>query len=104
MWRNLLILASLFLTILIFFVLPGIGMLLDIVYFAFFGLAFSGFIITFTIYPVLKKYMIDPYNEQNPEKQEESALVRRDSDSKEPDNKDKDSKEGEDSNSDKWLM
>lgn len=100
--RNLIILLSLFLTILAFFVLPGVGMLLDIVFFAFFGLAFSGFIITFNVYPILKKYMIDPYNEQNSQKEKRSVLAQELT----VDPKvDEDEKTGDESPKDeKWLL
>lgn len=102
MKRNLIILLSLLLTILVFFALPGVGMLLDIVFFALFGLIFCGFIISFNTYPILKKYMIDPYYEQNPKEEAQSILAQDITVVDKPEEGTKDSDENTDDK--KWLL
>ena len=75
MKRNIVALLSsiliLFLSFYIFILLPTVGSLLIFI----FTVALIGFTCSYCVYPVIKKYMIDPYYEEHPEERPEEPNV-----------------------------
>ncbi len=66
-WRN--IFTSIFIAItVVFWLVVTLLFLPAFLLFLFFGIPFIAFMVTFNTYPLIKKHLIDPYYEANPDK------------------------------------